>query len=171
MLKLLPDAPRITACGLHRFLDPPFRHVEMARPHTQGITVVNIYLFWQGCDGANEQGHFDLSKMESTANYAVQKTWVSTIAVGYIIKPALPGIPIKNALKIVSGFRFTGVCSFALFPGPAGNAHRPGKPFRSDCCAQTPSRNRNLQTGSNRLPHGNRPTQALCLDYRRTTSP
>lgn len=47
MLELLADPPRIAACGLHRLLDLPFRHVEMARPHTQGITVVNIYLLGQ----------------------------------------------------------------------------------------------------------------------------
>ena len=97
MLKLLTDAPRIAACGLHGFLDPPFRHVEMARPHTQGITVANIYLFWQDGDGANEQGHFELSKMGSTATCAGKKTLASTVAVEMIIEPALLRRPLKTA--------------------------------------------------------------------------
>ncbi len=97
MLKLLTDAPCIATCGLHRFLDPPFRHVEMARPHTQRITVVNIYLFWQDCNGANVQEHFDLSKMRLTATYAGKKTLTSTATVDCIIEPALPRRPVKTA--------------------------------------------------------------------------
>lgn len=71
MLKLLTDAPRIATCGLHRFFDPPLSHVEMARPHTQGITVVNIYLLWQDRNGADGQGHFGLSKLAKSSRLKI----------------------------------------------------------------------------------------------------